>query len=115
MSDWELVYYETIRGEQPVKEFLDTLSSRERARVADALDDLEAFGTELRMPQVRSIQDTPLWELRVRGRIQHRVFYVAIRERRMLVLHAFTKKTQKTPAREITTALRRLVDYEGRN
>lgn len=115
MSEWELVYYETNRGDKPVKVFLDMLSSRERARVVDALDDLEEFGTELRMPRVRPIHDTPLWELRVRGRIQHRVFYVAIRERRLLLLHAFTKKTQKTPPREFTTALRRLADYEDRN
>jgi phage-related protein len=31
--------------------------------------------------------------------------------RRFVLLHAFTKKTQKTPAAEIETAKRRMADY----
>lgn len=115
MNEWTLVYYETGRGDQPVRSFLDKLSSQERARVLDALDDLVEFGTALSMPDVRAMQGTPLWELRIRGRIQHRVFYVSMQGRRLLLLHAFTKKTQKTPSREIQTALRRLAEYQERS
>lgn len=75
MSDWNLVYYETNRGDKPVEEFLDRLSSHERARVVDALDDLEEFGTDLTMPKVRPIHDTRLWEIRVRDRIQNIAFF----------------------------------------
>lgn len=113
MKAWTLIYFETRRGDAPVRDYLDELPSRERARVADALDDLEEFGTSLTMPQVRPLQGTPLWEVRVRGRIQHRVFYVMIEERRILLLHAFTKKSQRTPAREIQTALGRLAEFQG--
>jgi phage-related protein len=112
MDRWTLIYFETRRGYAPVRNYLDGLPSRERARVADALDDLEEFGTHLTMPQVRPIQGTPLWELRVRGRIQHRVLYVTIEGRRILLLHAFTKKSQRTPARDIQTAIGRLAEYE---
>lgn len=113
MDRWTLIYFETRRGDAPVRDYLDRLPSRERARVVDALDDLEEFGTSLTMPQVRLIQGTPLWELRVRGRIQHRVFYITITDRRILLLHAFTKKSQRTPPREIQTALGRLAEYQG--
>ncbi|HEY8884874.1 MAG TPA: type II toxin-antitoxin system RelE/ParE family toxin [Chloroflexota bacterium] len=32
----------------------------------------------------------------------------------MILLHAFTKKTPKTPSREIAVAERRLADYQER-
>lgn len=113
MESWTLVYYQSRRGTSPIRAYLDQLPSRERARVVDALDDLEEFGTFLGMPHVRPLHGTPLWELRIRGRVQHRVFYVAIQNRRILLLHAFTKKTQRTPTREIQTALSRFIEYEG--
>jgi len=36
-----------------------------------------------------------------------RALYVAVREKRVVVLRVFIKKTQKTPRREIDLALRR--------
>ena len=48
-------------------------------------------------------------ELRVKDREgTYRTFYYARHERGILVMHAFTKKTQATPAREISLARRRL-------
>jgi phage-related protein len=64
-------------------------------------------------PKVKHLQGK-LWELRSRGRVQHRVLYVAIVERRLLILHAFTKKTPRTPPQEIQTALARWQDYQAR-
>ena len=44
-----------------------------------------------------------------RDRMQPRTImvYVTATGRRVVVVHVFTKKTQKTPRREIETALRR--------
>lgn len=64
-------------------------------------------------PHVRSI-GAKLWELRTGGRTQHRVFYFAASGKRLVLLHAFTKKTQKTPRAEIETAMRRMADYQER-
>ena len=36
-----------------------------------------------------------------------RAAYVTVRERRVVVVHVFRKKTQKTPRREIDVALRK--------
>ena len=50
----------------------------------------------------------PLWEIRVRGRGGiSRALYVTARERRVVVVRVFIKKTQKTPRRDIELALRR--------
>lgn len=42
------------------------------------------------------------------------LFYFIWRDNKLVLLHGFTKKTQKTPPREIQTAKTRLADYEAR-
>jgi phage-related protein len=113
VEKWELVYYETASGRCPVREYLDDLSAHEAARVTFDLDLLEEFGIALGAPHVRYIR-RGLWELRTGGRIQHRVLYAAVSGRRMVLLHAFTKRTPRTPAAEIAVAADRLTDYVAR-
>ncbi len=113
MSAWELVPYMTQAGRSPVIDYLEALPAHDAARAEIELNLLTEFGTDLGMPHARPITEG-LWELRIRGRVQHRVIYVAIHGLRMLLLHAFTKKTEKTPAREVRIALDRLTDYRRR-
>ena len=47
-------------------------------------------------------------ELRIRTRLQHRVFYIAKLPEGIYVLHAFEKRTQKTPQADIELARTRL-------
>jgi phage-related protein len=46
-----------------------------------------------------------LWELRIS---RNRIFYVVLKGDRMVLLHAYKKRGQKAPIREIETALRRM-------
>lgn len=114
VDEWKLVFYETASGRSPVQEYLVGLPGAERDRVARRLESLVLLGTDLGMPHVLRLQGSELWEFRVPGRIQHRIFYVALQGRRFLLLHAFTKKSQATPPREITTAESRLLDFRRR-
>ena len=108
-----MVLYATTAGRCPVRDYIDGLPAREGARLSWALDLLEEAGVELGAPHVRSIGDK-LWELRVTGRLQHRVLYFAAAGRRLVLLHAFTKKTSRTPLAEIEVAKRRLADHRER-
>lgn len=74
------------------------------------LDLLEAFGIVLGEPHTKSIGNK-LWELRVIGRRHHRVLYFVVSGRRFVLLHAFLKKTRKTPRKEIETGKARMADY----
>lgn len=114
MDAWELEFYETPSGNSPVAEFLNALSEDDAARVTDELELLQDYGVWLRMPHARRLEGSDLWEIRARGRVHHRILYVAISGRRMLLLHGFAKKSEKTPAREIRTAEARLADYRER-
>jgi len=110
VSVWSLVYYETAAGRYPVKDYIADLEPEERARVTFDLELLESFGLGLGAPYVRSIRGK-LRELRTRGRIQHRLLYFAVSGKRLVLLHAFAKKSEKTPPAEIDTAMRRMADY----
>ena len=73
------------------------------------LESPEEFGPfELGMPYVRPLQHA-LWEMRMRGRDGiARGIYVTQKGRRIVILHVFVKKTQKTPRKALETARKRL-------
>jgi phage-related protein len=58
-------------------------------------------------PYVKHL-DGPIWEMRLRGRDGiARAAYVTAHARRVIIVHVFQKKTEKTPRREIEMALKR--------
>ena len=65
------------------------------------------------MPHVRPLE-RKLWEIRMKGRDGiARAIYVAASGRRLIVVRAFAKKTERTPRREIELALRRMKGRTG--
>ncbi|MEE4276280.1 MAG: type II toxin-antitoxin system RelE/ParE family toxin [Thermoleophilia bacterium] len=69
---------------------------------------LVEFGPDLRMPHTRALGDG-LFELRPRGREgTGRALYCYLTGRRVVVLHAFIKKTKATPKRDLAIARRRM-------
>lgn len=69
---------------------------------------IEAVGLErVREPHVKHLRGK-LWEMRFGGRDgMGRSIYVTARGRRVIVVHAFVKKTQKTPIAALELAERR--------
>jgi phage-related protein len=62
---------------------------------------------QVREPYVKHLEG-PLWEMRLKGRDGiARAAYVTLRGRRIVVVHVFRKKVQKTPRRDIELALKR--------
>lgn len=69
---------------------------------------LMAHGPNLRLPHSRAFGEG-LFELRPRGRSGiGRAFYCFVVNRRVIVLHAFIKKTQETPDKELKLARKRM-------
>jgi phage-related protein len=101
----KVVFYEDHRGVSPVEEYIDSLKQpAEKAKVLYVLLLLEEFGVKLNMPHAKPIKDK-LWELRPG---KNRLLYFAHVENQFVILHAFKKKTNKTPKKEIDTAQRRM-------
>jgi len=111
VTDWTVESYIGPQGRSPVEEFLDRLPAGDRARIDHTIGLLKEFGLQLSLPYVKHLEGK-LWELRVwAGRKAYRVIYFAFTGQRFILLHAFLKKTQKTPRKEIAIAERRLVDF----
>lgn len=73
---------------------------------------LAEHGPNLRLPHSRAFGDG-LFELRPRGRSGiGRAFYCFLIGRRIVVLHAFIKKTQQTPDRELRVARKRMKELQ---
>ena len=89
-----------------LEKFLENLEKSTLAKVVRTLELLEKFGSHLTMPHSRKIAGK-LFELRVRGGQEIRIFYT-FKNGTIVLLHAFIKKTQKTPSRELEAALNRL-------
>lgn len=100
---WQVeVLNDTVRAE------LDALPGDIRARLVRLSAQINLLGLEsLREPHVKHLKNK-LWEMRLTGRDGiARALYVTALGRRVIIVRAFIKKTQKTPTSEIDLALRR--------
>jgi phage-related protein len=87
---------------------LEALSADLRARFVHIGRLLESFGPhQVREPHVKPLGDK-LWEMRMTGRDGiARAIYLAAQGQRLVVVHVFVKKTEKTPRIAIETAKNR--------
>jgi phage-related protein len=94
--------------DEEVKATLDAFPTDIRSSFERIVALIESHGLErVREPYVRHLEG-PVWEMRMKGRDGiARAAYVTATGRRVVVVHVFPKKTQKTPRREIETALRK--------
>lgn len=111
---WRVVYYIAPGGEIPVKDFLDEADVRIKIKVLRILMHCEEYGLQSIIPHIKKLTGTPLWEIRILGADNIRVLFVTQVEKQIFLLHAFNKKSQKTPAREINLAISRLREYQKR-
>jgi len=104
MSNYEIQYYIDNKGRVPVREYIDSLNLKEKAKVLKYIDFLRQNDGKLDEPYSRHIEGK-IRELRVDfHRNRHRVFYLTFIGRKIILLHAFLKKTAKTPISEINQA-----------
>jgi phage-related protein len=94
--------------DERVDKELSDLPSDMRAKFIWIGELIEAKGLErIREPYVKHL-DGPIWEMRMKGRDGiARAAYVAVKDKRVVVVRVFRKKTQKTPRKEIEIALER--------
>lgn len=78
------------------------------ARFVRYAEKMETFGPDLGMPHTRAMGGG-LFELRLKAAEGiARVFYCTVVDRRIVFLHQFVKKTEKTPRKELQVAQHRM-------
>jgi phage-related protein len=108
---WEIETYKTSSGQEVVEDFIYRLQKSTKAKLVRQLEMLQKYGPELSMPRARPMGNG-LYELRVRGKQEVRVFYIYVQGRRIFLLHAFQKKSQETPKKELEIARQRQAEVK---
>ena len=95
-----------IRVDQDVENFLADLDKPTAAKALRVIDLLEKFGYRLGPPHTKKIRDS-LFELRVSGRQEVRIFYT-FRSGAIILFYAFIKKSQKIPPDKLGQAIKKM-------
>ncbi len=116
MDRWHITLYTTTDNRCPIEGFISDLPERVQARFAHVFELLEGFGLQVGEPFVKNIHGVrKLAEIRVKvSSNSYRVLFFTHTGRKFVLLHGFTKKTQKIPTREIRLAKQRMRDYLDR-
>ncbi len=104
-------YYTTLDGGNPTRIFIESLQEKQQRKVTRILTYIEKYGLVTAIPHIKKLISTPLWEIRVLGEDSIRIFYASVLTNSILLLHGFIKKSQKTPQKEINTALARYTEW----
>jgi phage-related protein len=111
-----IIFYRDKRGKQPIVEYLQKLKKECQAnknsrinfhKINDYMQLLAKNGTNLGMPYTKKIQGQ-IWELRP---LRNRIFFFCGLNKKIILLHYFIKKTQKTPLHEIQQAQKNMEKY----
>lgn len=100
-------YYKTPSGRSPIEDFIKGLSTADQARFVDVYFGIKEHG--FGCPRVIFKQlSGKLWEIKFSSEGgKYRILYVVVVGDRMIWLHAFKKKTQKTPKNDLNIAEKR--------
>lgn len=108
MNKWTVeVLNETVEAE------LEDLPADIRAKLTHIVELITTFGLEnVHEPYIKHIEGK-IWEMRMKGKDNiGRALYVTAKGKRVVILHAFIKKTQKTPNKAKKLAQQRLKELK---
>jgi phage-related protein len=113
--DFSVEFYETEAGACPVREFLDGLKISDPDDFAAVVAGLAKLRNRLyhRAPMSKAIGDG-LFELRHVGKLNTRLLWFFVKDRRIVAVHAIRNKGQAIPDRDRETALARMRDWRKR-
>ncbi len=101
-----IAFYTTASGRRPVVDYIKRQAKKERAGLIEALEMIEIHGFDAPRMSFRQIKEK-LWEIKIKRRLSHRIFYLVVVRDEMVLLHAYQKKSQKAPKKEIELAMKR--------
>ena len=104
------IFYRSRAGNEPVREWLKNLPKPDRKSIGEDIAYVQ-FKWPIGKPRIDHLHGA-VWEVRTSlgNRIARTLF--AVEGSTMVLLHGFIKKTQKTPAFEITLAERRFKEWK---
>lgn len=116
MEKAEFIFYERPNGRVEFEEFLNSIPRKDRIKLLSIIDKVEQHGITIGIKQKWvAVIDRNLYEIRSKiGNNQQRGLYFHINGDEYMITHGFTKKTQKTPTKEIKHAKELRAEYFSR-
>ena len=110
-SKWQILYYSNKNGVMPVKEYIDHLSIRERAKTMAFIALLEDRGPNLPRPYA-DLLDDGIHELRIKlTGTQVRILYFFCYQNIIVLTNVFNKYSDKVDGSEIESAKKSRIDF----
>lgn len=112
----EIEFLEMGRGDCPVQVFLDQLGDKARKKIVRTLELFETYDENYLfrsdvITKMPGYEKYHLYEFRILyQKVKYRIL-CCIRRSTCFLVHAFVKKTQKTPPKEIQVAINRIQQY----
>jgi phage-related protein len=109
----QVLFFKTSAGHEPVREWLKALPIEDRKALGHDLKTAQ-YGWPLGMPLIRKLEPG-LWE--VRSRLPERIARIifSVEDDKMVLLHGFIKKSEKTPLPDLQLARQRLNALRGKS
>lgn len=111
MVEYKVKFYKnSSNGKEPVLDYIEILDIKNKAKVLKYIEFLRVNNGYLDEPYSKHIKGK-IRELRIDfSKIRHRIFYFTFINQTIVLLHAFLKKTNKTPINEIKKAEDNCID-----
>lgn len=111
---YKIVFYKDERGNCQVLDEINNLRKKNDKdsrinlnKIEDIINGLKKYGMNLGMPRIRRLRND-IWEMRP---IRNRILFFSYKNEKIVLLHSFVKKTNKTPNREIEKAIKEMNNY----
>jgi phage-related protein len=111
LKKFPAAFYQSPNGFEPVRGWLQTFGKRDKVVLGLDIATVE-YGWPIGMPLCRSLGEG-LWEIRssLPSKREARIIFCVVDER-IVLLHGFVKKTQKTPLQDLKLAKGRKKEIE---
>ena len=111
MCNWKVIFYETNTERNPVMEYIQSQEVERANNISNAIILFEEFGIGKSLLNTRKLKGKSykgLHELIVGS---SRIIYFLHTDKEFVLVHGFTKKSNKTPKIELEKAKRRMKDF----
>jgi phage-related protein len=107
----EVFFFRSDHGSEPVRDWLKSLPFDEKRIIGEDIKTVQ-FGWPLGMPIVRKLEPG-LWE--VRSKLPDKIarVFFTVNGSKMVLLHGFIIKSEKTPQDDLKVARQRLTQLRG--
>ena len=110
-QEHKIIFYRSLDGRDSSLDEIENFGDKDSLKIYRAINLLKLYGLHLSADRIKHIADK-IWELKID---RYRILYFLYEDRQFILVRAFMKKTDKTPAREIRIAKKRYLDYVSRS